>query len=122
MSRQKCRDSLRELRLGEELVGPALGDELIVAAAFDDATVVDDEDAVGVADGGKTMSDDEAGAALHQTFEGFVDEPLALGIEGGGGFIEEQDLRWLLGICFWREAPETAVGADRRAGKRGLRC
>ena len=27
----------------------------------------------------------------------------------------------LLGICFWREAPETAVGADRRAGKRGLR-
>jgi hypothetical protein len=26
----------------------------------------------------------------------------------------------LLGICFWREAPETAVGADRRAGKRGL--
>jgi hypothetical protein len=27
----------------------------------------------------------------------------------------------LLGICFWREAPETAVGADRRAGKWGLR-
>jgi hypothetical protein len=26
----------------------------------------------------------------------------------------------LLGICFWREAPETAGGADRRAGKRGL--
>ena len=27
----------------------------------------------------------------------------------------------LLGICFWREAPETAVGADKRAGKRGVR-
>ena len=26
----------------------------------------------------------------------------------------------LLGICFWRDAPETAVGPDRRAGKRGL--
>jgi len=24
----------------------------------------------------------------------------------------------LLGICFWRDAPETAVGPDRRAGKR----
>jgi hypothetical protein len=24
----------------------------------------------------------------------------------------------LLGICFWRVAPETAVGPDRRAGKR----
>ena len=28
--------------------------------------------------------------------------------------------RSLLGICFWRDAPETAVGPDRRAGKRGL--
>jgi hypothetical protein len=38
---------------------------------------------------------------------------------------EEMDkVTWLLllGICFWREAPETAVGADRRAGKRGLRA
>jgi alpha-glucosidase len=26
----------------------------------------------------------------------------------------------LLGICFWRKASETAVGQDRRAGKRGL--
>ena len=26
----------------------------------------------------------------------------------------------LLGICFWREAPETAVGASRRAEKRGV--
>jgi hypothetical protein len=41
--------------------------------------------------------------------------------EGGGrmtsvmGFMAQ-----LLGICFWRDAPETAGGADRRAGKRGL--
>ena len=27
---------------------------------------------------------------------------------------------WLLGICFWREAPGAAVGPDRRAGKWGL--
>ena len=26
----------------------------------------------------------------------------------------------LLGICFWREAPESAVGPDRRVGIRGL--
>ena len=26
----------------------------------------------------------------------------------------------MLGICFWRVAPELAVGPDRRAGKRGL--
>jgi ferric-dicitrate binding protein FerR (iron transport regulator) len=28
---------------------------------------------------------------------------------------------WLLGICFVREAPERAIGSDRRVGKRGLR-
>lgn len=27
---------------------------------------------------------------------------------------------FLLGVCFWREAPATAVGTDRRAGKWGL--
>jgi hypothetical protein len=27
----------------------------------------------------------------------------------------------LLGICFWRAVPETAVGPDRRAGKGGVR-
>jgi hypothetical protein len=26
----------------------------------------------------------------------------------------------LLGICFWREPSETAIGTDRRAGKWGL--
>ena len=28
-------------------------------------------------------------------------------------------LGWLLGICFTREAPERAIGTNRRAGKRG---
>jgi len=28
---------------------------------------------------------------------------------------------WLLGICFLREAPERAIGTDRRARKWGLR-
>ncbi len=37
---------------------------------------------------------------------------------GQGGFLLETHL--LLGICFWREAPEAGVGPDRWAGKRGL--
>jgi hypothetical protein len=32
----------------------------------------------------------------------------------------DQVRKSLLGICFWREAPEKAVGPDRRAGKRGV--
>jgi hypothetical protein len=42
-------------------------------------------------------------------------------VYGKGGAKKKQQNAMLLGICFWREAPETAVGADRRAGKRGLR-
>ena len=33
--------------------------------------------------------------------------------------ILEKSAQSLLGICFWREAPEAVVGPDRRAGKRG---
>jgi len=37
--------------------------------------------------------------------------------------ITEQELarHLLLGVCFLREAPERAIGSDRRAGKWGLR-
>ena len=35
--------------------------------------MVEDEDLVGVADGGESVGDDEAGAAGHETFEGFID-------------------------------------------------
>jgi hypothetical protein len=35
-------------------------------------------------------------------------------------FGDQEGLESLLGICFWRKASETAVGQDRRAGKKGL--
>ena len=34
-------------------------------------------------------------------------------------FLGRLILLLLLGVCFWREAPEIAVGPGRRAGKRG---
>ena len=60
-------------------------------AAFYDPPVVEDEDFICMADCGKAMGDDEAGAAVHGAFEGFVDEALALGVEGGGGFIKQEN-------------------------------
>ena len=38
-----------------------------MVALLDDVSVLDNEDGVGVLNGGKAMSDDEAGSALHQT-------------------------------------------------------
>ena len=48
------------------------------------------------------------------------------GPEGGEKPVAPHDvearrrLAELLGVCFWRHAPETADGPDRRAGERGL--
>ena len=44
-----------------------------------------------MADGEKAVGDDETGAAFHETFQCFIGGPLALGVEGGGGFVEQED-------------------------------
>ena len=58
---------------------------------FDDAAVFDDADAVGFADGGEAVSDDDGGTALHEGIEGFLNLFFGLGIEAGGGLVEEED-------------------------------
>ena len=67
------------------------GEEFVVASAFNDPAVFEDEDLVGVADRGEAVSDDEAGALDHEAVEGFLDEAFRLGIDAGGGFIEDED-------------------------------
>ena len=54
-----------ELGVVQVEVEPAVGDQLVVAALFDDLAVVHDEDRVGVADGREAVGDDEGRAALH---------------------------------------------------------
>ena len=39
------------------------------------------------------MGDDDAGASLHEFGEGLLDGLLAFGVEGGGGFVENEDGR-----------------------------
>ena len=63
-----------------------------MGALFDKLAFGDDEDLIGVADGREAVGDDEGGAACHEAFEGFVDEALGFAVEGGSGFVEEEDL------------------------------
>ena len=86
-----CAPASDQLCFYQETVSAIACDEFVVGAAFDDFPLAEDEDGVGVADGGKAVGDDETGAAFHETFECFIDKPLAFGAKGGGGFVEQED-------------------------------
>ena len=62
-----------------------------MAAGFDDLAVVQDQDEVGALDGRQAVRDGEDGATFHGVFQGRLDGPLGFGVEGGGGFVEDQD-------------------------------
>ena len=84
---------LFELHFVEVAVDAAEGEEVVVLAALDDAAVVEYEDLVGAADGRKAVGDGEDGAAAHGFVEGVLDGALGFGVEGAGGFVEDEDGR-----------------------------
>ena len=86
------RGSLGEALHGDEFaVEAAEGEELVVGATFDDGAVVEDEDEVGGADGAQAVGDGDSGSALHEGVESLLDGEFAFGVEGGGGFVEDED-------------------------------
>ena len=64
-----------------------------MTALFNDLAILDDDDVVRVADGGETVSDDEAGASFHEPQEGFLDAGFGACVHAGGGFVENENAR-----------------------------
>ena len=60
-------------------------------AAFDDFAFVHDAYFVGVADGRQAVGDDDGGTVAHKVFKRFLHETFRFGIEGGGGFVEDEN-------------------------------
>lgn len=56
-------------------------------ALFDEASVVEHDDAVCLLHSGQTVGDDEAGAIRAQVFQGLLDQSLGPVVQGGCGFI-----------------------------------
>src|SRR5882724_2679107 len=81
------------LQLIELPVNPALGEELLVRSHFADLAFVHDDDLVGALDGRKAVGDDQRGAAFDHAAEGVADAEFGFGVDAGGGFVEDQDLR-----------------------------
>ena len=67
-----------------------LGHEGVVGALFDDFAVPHHKNLVGAADGGESMGYDEAGAAFHEFGEGGLDSQFGAGIDGAGGFVQDE--------------------------------
>jgi hypothetical protein len=67
------------------------GEELMVGTGFDDAAGDEDDDGVNVAQGGQPVGDDEGGALASQAAQGVLNELLTVGIDGGSGFVENED-------------------------------
>ena len=84
----QCQGVLGGVEVG---IDAALCQQLGVTAALGDDTVGDGDDAVGVADGTQAVGDDQGGAAHGQIVEGPLDLGLRHGVQGGGGFVQDQD-------------------------------
>ena len=57
---------------------------------FDDLTVVHDEDHIRLADGGKSVRHDKARSSFHHRSERVLNLHFGSGVDGGGGFVEDQ--------------------------------
>ena len=64
-----------------------------MVSALNDASLFKDDDAVTVADSRKSMRNDKRRSALHQAVHALLYNALGTGIDGAGGFIQDQHRR-----------------------------
>ena len=60
-----------------------------------DGSCIQDGHPIGALDRTEAMGDDQGGAPLHESLEGLLDQVFALGIQGTGGLVENEDGRIL---------------------------
>ena len=96
-SEQRASTPPRRTARVEPRVEAAAREQLVVGAALDDPAVLDGEDHVGAEDRGEPVRDRDRRAPLHQRLERLLHEPLAVGVERGGGLVEDRGSAGLRG-------------------------
>src|SRR3954464_2377119 len=76
-------------------IASATAEQLVMPALLDDLSALDHQDRVGVHDGVQAMRDHDGGAVLAKMLDRLLNLFLGLGIERGGSFIEQDDRRVL---------------------------
>lgn len=69
--------------------------QVIVSAGFDDFSVFDKNQTMGVAEGGEAVGDSDSGAIVDENIQGVLDFFLGFDIDGGSGFVQDEDGRIL---------------------------
>lgn len=64
-----------------------------MASTLNDALAVDDDDLVGIPDGGETVGDGDGGAVSGELLQAFLDVAFTFIVQGAGGLIQDQDRR-----------------------------
>ena len=76
-------------------IGTLTVEQFLMRALFDNAGLVDNNNAIGMLNGGQAMGDDQSGAAARQLGQRLLNGQFGGGIERGCGFIQNQD-GWVL--------------------------
>lgn len=66
-----------------------------MVALLEDLPVLQDDDVIGVLDGGETVRDHEHRADALNLLQGVLDDKFGLGIDIGGGLIKDENLRFM---------------------------
>ena len=107
-----------ELMTNQPGVKSVAGNQRLVVAGFHNLTILQRQNSVGVADGAQAVGDDQAGTSLHQSVQCLLDQDFAFGVEGTGGFVEDQDtgsFRMARAIdSLWRCPPERLMPLSPR--------
>ena len=62
-----------------------------MGAVFDDSPFIQHQHPVGVLDGRQAVRDHDGGAVYREALQGFLDQRLRFGVQGGGGLVQQQD-------------------------------
>ena len=84
-------DGFACLDVPQSVVDTLLREELFVCAAFFERAIFEDDDLIGVSNGGESVGDDHRRTIFCDVFEGTLDRGLCLVINGRGCFIEQED-------------------------------
>src|SRR5947208_14183076 len=85
---------LEQTLLAQARIFSARHQQLLVGAAFDDATVIEDQNLIGMHNGGEPVCDDDGGATKHYVFQRLLTQPLSRRVHAGGCLVQNYN-RWI---------------------------